>query len=137
MPRYTLGCGGEVARKQYADLPESTRRLVDRRIEELLEKPRGNSVLWNRPAAGSYVGGTRSTDSRPGLRGRRGDDPHQIWPDAHRSLFTCEADEQLDAAPCGMGVPGSSAPWVINRADLDAHRLLRASAKSSAKPTAR
>ena len=42
MPRYTLGCGGEVARKQYTDLPESTRRLVDRRIEELLEDPRGN-----------------------------------------------------------------------------------------------
>jgi hypothetical protein len=45
MPRYTLGCGGDVARKQYRNLPESTRRLVDRRIEELLEDPTGSSHL--------------------------------------------------------------------------------------------
>lgn len=41
MPRYTLQ-SVEVADRQYANLPESTRRLVDRRIEELLENPTGN-----------------------------------------------------------------------------------------------
>jgi hypothetical protein len=42
MPRYALKPGGEVAKKQYADLPEDTRRLVNQRIEELLENPTGN-----------------------------------------------------------------------------------------------
>lgn len=41
MPRYTLQ-SVEVADRQYENLPESTRRLVDRRIEELLENPTGN-----------------------------------------------------------------------------------------------
>jgi hypothetical protein len=42
MPRYALKLGGEEADKQYADLPEDTRRLVNQRIEELLENPTGN-----------------------------------------------------------------------------------------------
>ncbi len=42
MPRYTLTSVGEAVR-QYTNLPEDTRRLVDRRIEELLEDPTGNS----------------------------------------------------------------------------------------------
>jgi hypothetical protein len=45
MPRYTLGCGGDLADKQYAALPNDTRRLVDQRIEELLKDPRGNPHL--------------------------------------------------------------------------------------------
>jgi hypothetical protein len=42
MPRYTLKSGGEEAEKQYANLPENTRQLVNQRIEELLENPTGN-----------------------------------------------------------------------------------------------
>ncbi|HEV7451541.1 MAG TPA: hypothetical protein VGO16_09175 [Pseudonocardiaceae bacterium] len=42
MPRYGLKSGGEEADKQYANLPEDTRRLVNQRIEELLENPTGN-----------------------------------------------------------------------------------------------
>lgn len=39
MPRYTWKLGGDEAHKQWANLPEDTRRLVNRRIEELLENP--------------------------------------------------------------------------------------------------
>jgi mRNA-degrading endonuclease RelE of RelBE toxin-antitoxin system len=42
MPRYTWKLGGDEARKQWANLPEDTRRLVNRRIEELLENPTGD-----------------------------------------------------------------------------------------------
>ncbi len=42
MPRYTLKSGGEEAEKQYANLPEDTRQLVNQRIEELLENPTGS-----------------------------------------------------------------------------------------------
>ncbi|HEX6403757.1 MAG TPA: hypothetical protein VF003_11450 [Pseudonocardiaceae bacterium] len=41
MPRYTLKSVAEAAR-QYANLPEDTRRLADRRIQELLENPISN-----------------------------------------------------------------------------------------------
>jgi hypothetical protein len=41
MPRYTLKSVTE-ADRQYANLPEATRRLADRRIQELLENPSGN-----------------------------------------------------------------------------------------------
>ena len=41
MPRYTLKLVTE-ADQQYASLPEATRRLADRRIQELLENPTGN-----------------------------------------------------------------------------------------------
>ncbi len=41
MPRYTLKSVAE-ADRQYASLSEDTRRLVDRRIHELLESPTGN-----------------------------------------------------------------------------------------------
>jgi hypothetical protein len=41
MPRYTLR-SVEVADELYARLPEATRRLVDRRITELLERPTSN-----------------------------------------------------------------------------------------------
>jgi mRNA-degrading endonuclease RelE of RelBE toxin-antitoxin system len=41
MPRYTLKSVAE-ADRQYADLPENTRRLVEWRIQELLENPNGN-----------------------------------------------------------------------------------------------
>lgn len=41
MPRYTLKSVAEAAR-QYANLPEDTLRLADRRIQELLENPIGN-----------------------------------------------------------------------------------------------
>lgn len=41
MPRYTLKSVAE-AHRQYANLPGDTRRLVDRRIQELLENPTGN-----------------------------------------------------------------------------------------------
>lgn len=41
MPRYTLKSVAE-ADRQYANLPEYTRRLVDRCIQELLENPTGN-----------------------------------------------------------------------------------------------
>lgn len=41
MPRYTLKSVAE-ADRQYADLPENTRRLVDQRTQELLENPTGN-----------------------------------------------------------------------------------------------
>ncbi|MDQ3825363.1 MAG: hypothetical protein M3325_06280 [Actinomycetota bacterium] len=42
MLRYAWKLGGEEAEKQYDALPKSTRRLVDQRIEELLENPTGN-----------------------------------------------------------------------------------------------
>ena len=42
MQRYTLKSVTE-ADRQYANLPEVTRRLADRRIQELLENPTGNS----------------------------------------------------------------------------------------------
>lgn len=42
MPRYTWMLGGEEARKQWANLPEDTRPLVNRRIEELLKNPTGH-----------------------------------------------------------------------------------------------
>jgi hypothetical protein len=41
MPHYTLKLVTE-ADQQYASLPEATRRLADRRIQELLENPTGN-----------------------------------------------------------------------------------------------
>ena len=41
MPRYKLKSVTE-ADRQYANLPEATRRLVDRRIQELLDDPTGN-----------------------------------------------------------------------------------------------
>jgi hypothetical protein len=41
MPRYTLKLVTE-ADRQYANLPEATRRLADQRIQELLENPTGN-----------------------------------------------------------------------------------------------
>ena len=41
MPRYTLKLVTE-ADQQYASLPEATRRLADRRIQELLENLTGN-----------------------------------------------------------------------------------------------
>lgn len=41
MPRYTLKSAAE-ADKQYASLSEDTRRLVDRRIQELLENSAGD-----------------------------------------------------------------------------------------------
>jgi mRNA-degrading endonuclease RelE of RelBE toxin-antitoxin system len=41
MPRYTLKSVTE-ADRQYTNLPEATRRLADRRIQELLENPTGN-----------------------------------------------------------------------------------------------
>jgi hypothetical protein len=41
MQRYTLKSVTE-ADRQYANLPEVTRRLADRRIQELLENPTGN-----------------------------------------------------------------------------------------------
>ncbi|MBV9161729.1 MAG: hypothetical protein JO281_09305 [Pseudonocardiales bacterium] len=41
MPRYTLKSVTE-ADRQYAILPEATRRLADRRIQELLDNPTGN-----------------------------------------------------------------------------------------------
>jgi hypothetical protein len=41
VPRYTLKSVAE-ADRQYANLPEDTRRLADRRIQELLENPIGN-----------------------------------------------------------------------------------------------
>jgi hypothetical protein len=41
MPRYTLKSVTE-ADRQYANLPEATRRLADRHIQELLENPSGN-----------------------------------------------------------------------------------------------
>lgn len=41
MPRYTLKSVTE-ADRQYANLPEATRRLADRRIQELLDNPTGN-----------------------------------------------------------------------------------------------
>jgi hypothetical protein len=41
MPRYTLQ-SVEVSDRKYENLPESTRRLADRRIEELLDNPTGN-----------------------------------------------------------------------------------------------
>ena len=39
MPRYMLKLGGSEAQKHWADIPESSRRLVNQRIEELLEDP--------------------------------------------------------------------------------------------------
>jgi hypothetical protein len=41
MPRYTLKSVTE-ADRQYANLPDATRRLADRGIQELLENPTGN-----------------------------------------------------------------------------------------------
>lgn len=41
MPRYTLR-GVDIAEELYDNLLASTRQLVDRRIEELLEDPTGN-----------------------------------------------------------------------------------------------
>lgn len=41
MPRYKLKSVTE-ADRQYANLPEATRRLADRRIQELLDNPIGN-----------------------------------------------------------------------------------------------
>lgn len=41
MPRYTLKSVAE-ADRQYASLPENTRQLVNRRIQELLENPTSN-----------------------------------------------------------------------------------------------
>ncbi len=41
MPRYALKSVAE-ADRQYANLPEDTRQLVDRRIQELLENPTDN-----------------------------------------------------------------------------------------------
>ena len=41
MPRYTLKSVTE-ADRQYASLPEATRRLADRHIQELLENTSGN-----------------------------------------------------------------------------------------------
>lgn len=41
MPRYTLK-SVEEADEQYANLLETTRRLADRRIQELLENPTSN-----------------------------------------------------------------------------------------------
>ncbi|MGH3692648.1 MAG: type II toxin-antitoxin system RelE family toxin [Pseudonocardiaceae bacterium] len=41
MPSYTLKSVTE-ADRQYTNLPEATRRLADRRIQELLENPTGN-----------------------------------------------------------------------------------------------
>jgi len=41
MPRYKLKSVTE-ADRQYANLPEATRRLADRRIQELLDDPTGN-----------------------------------------------------------------------------------------------
>lgn len=41
MPRYKLTSVTE-ADRQYANLPEATRRLADRRIQELLDDPTGN-----------------------------------------------------------------------------------------------
>jgi hypothetical protein len=41
MPRYTLKSVTE-ADRQYANLPEATRLLADRRIQELLDNPIGN-----------------------------------------------------------------------------------------------
>ncbi|MBV9057541.1 MAG: hypothetical protein JOZ09_00085 [Pseudonocardiales bacterium] len=41
MPRYKLKSDTE-ADRQYANLPEATRRLADRRIQELLDDPTGN-----------------------------------------------------------------------------------------------
>jgi hypothetical protein len=41
MPRYKIKSVTE-ADRQYANLPEATRRLVDRRIQELLDDPTGN-----------------------------------------------------------------------------------------------
>ena len=41
MPRYTLKSVTE-ADRQYANLPEATRRLADRHIQELLENPTRN-----------------------------------------------------------------------------------------------
>ena len=40
MPRYKLKSVTE-ADRQYANLPEATRRLADRRIQELLDDPTG------------------------------------------------------------------------------------------------
>lgn len=42
MPRYTWKLGGAEADKQYVALPDGTRRLVNQRIDELLENPTGN-----------------------------------------------------------------------------------------------
>jgi len=39
MPRYGWRFGGEEAEKQYDNLPEDSRRLVNQRIKELLEDP--------------------------------------------------------------------------------------------------
>ena len=39
MPRYGWRFGGEEAEKQYDNLPEDSRRLVNQRIRELLEDP--------------------------------------------------------------------------------------------------
>jgi mRNA-degrading endonuclease RelE of RelBE toxin-antitoxin system len=42
MPRYVLRMEGDEVEKQYANLPEDTRQLVNQRIEELLENPTGH-----------------------------------------------------------------------------------------------
>lgn len=39
MPRYGWMFGGDEAEKQYDNLPEDSRRLVNQRIEELRENP--------------------------------------------------------------------------------------------------
>ena len=39
MPRYAFKLGGDEARKHWANPPEGSRRLVNQRIEELLENP--------------------------------------------------------------------------------------------------
>ncbi|HET9117674.1 MAG TPA: hypothetical protein VFN75_06300 [Pseudonocardiaceae bacterium] len=39
MPRYGWKFGGEEAEKQYDNLPEDSRRLVNQRIQELQENP--------------------------------------------------------------------------------------------------
>ncbi|MDQ2790994.1 MAG: hypothetical protein M3Y73_15275 [Actinomycetota bacterium] len=41
MPRYERSWL-EIAQEQYDSLPATTRRLVDRRVEELLDDPTGN-----------------------------------------------------------------------------------------------
>ena len=62
MPRYGLKSGGEEAGKQYANLPEGTRRLVNQRIEELLKNPTGNPDReYDTPARDSLSFGLRDS----------------------------------------------------------------------------
>jgi hypothetical protein len=53
MARYTLK-SVTAADRQYANLPEATRRLADRRIQELLENPTGNPDKQYDPQFGQW-----------------------------------------------------------------------------------